>query len=750
MELQQRINALRATLDSLRATPSPDPRVVADLESMARSLLADAKNTPQESAMQTLFGDIARLTAAPAANPATANGNPALRGLVRRARIRIEIAGDDDDIDAALDILAQAMEMDPHDAELGQLLDDAAQQSGQAAQRVNDLLARYGIDRRVSAPPPPEPRTTSTMARVDPRASQTQANPVVESGESDDEGDDVPPPPRFSTSAGYPAPEATPRPPAGRRTSTGLNPVISGNGGDVDTLVSELTQSYYAGEYQLTVEVANRILQVQQGNSTALDYRQKAEDNLIRGVVPDHRIPFDARVAYNRARSLERAGNYDEAGRMYRDAIDIATRSGIPTWKDAEQALLDIQDLALAREMIAEGDRLLAADSWSEAVLKYQGALAVVPNDPQAQQRLETARRVQQDAEQVSVQMSTLGGTLSEQAAQLRNVLASLSRVRQLLPNSQRVTGLMAEANGKLAGLKSQVSDQAQSALTRAASSTSLDERTSLSSEALKLLEVGMELDPSDARMSELKMQVQTQTTAAQRARQTIERCSAMIAQNFDNDLTQARAMLADLRDFAQDERYRLVVSDLLARYMERARGSASPGKHHPEAETRQPDSYSGADWRHPGDSGRDSRSDSGGVESDSVSAADILADGNDDTDGDVHAQCDADGQSYSDGQRHADQYSHAYGHAHAYRHADIHSDGHQYSDPHVDLYTNRHTYGDPDAKHHDNTVDFVPCGGGQRERRPHPVTSDHQRAADGSADLFATRQRDSAAARAG
>src|SRR5690606_41292930 len=98
---------------------------------------------------------------------------------------------------------------------------------------------------------------------------------------------------------------------------------------------------------------------------TALEYRQKAEDNLIRGVVPDHRIPFDARVAYNRANSLVRAGNYDEAERLYREARDLAERSGIARWKAAEQALLDIQDLALARELLNGGDRLVAADDWN-------------------------------------------------------------------------------------------------------------------------------------------------------------------------------------------------------------------------------------------------------------------------------------------------------------------------------------------------------------------------------------------------
>ena len=61
--------------------------------------------------------------------------------------------------------------------------------------------------------------------------------------------------------------------------------------------------------------------------------------------------------AYNRANSLVRAGNYEQASGLYREARELAERDGILTWKDVEQALLDIQDLALARELLTDGDR---------------------------------------------------------------------------------------------------------------------------------------------------------------------------------------------------------------------------------------------------------------------------------------------------------------------------------------------------------------------------------------------------------
>ncbi|MBZ0284567.1 MAG: tetratricopeptide repeat protein [Anaerolineae bacterium] len=543
-QLQQRLDDLRRQLQEL--PEESDPSVIGGLERTARTLLTDAKNTPYEPAAQALFGELARLS-----NP-TSPTAATVRGLVRRARIRIEIAGDDDDVDEAIDILAEALALNPADADVVALLNDAANRSQQAQQRVNDLFARYGVQRPSAEPPP---------------VKQQPIPPPVS-----------PPPPvtQYPTSSGYPAPEAEIYQEQPSRRMPGRGPLY--NTPDIDEMVSDLTQAYYAGEYQQTVDVANRILSQQPGNPTALEYRQKAEDNLIRGVVPDHRIPFDARVSYNRANSLVRAGNYDEAERLYREARDLAERSGILSWKDAEQALLDIQDLALARELLMEGDRLIKTDNWAEALRKYEGALRVVPNDPQAEERIETLRRVQQDADQLSVQLSMLSGTLTEQVAQLQNIQNILMRVRQILPDSQRLSQLAQNANNRLAGIKTQLYDQAQSALNRAGNSNRLEERLSLTNEGLQLLEQGVKLDPGDGNLAELLLETRASSSDMQRARQVIERAAALVAQNFDNELGQARSMLAGLRDYAQDERYRNVVSDLLARYIERAEFALEEG----------------------------------------------------------------------------------------------------------------------------------------------------------------------------
>jgi tetratricopeptide (TPR) repeat protein len=521
---------LPARLDDLRRRLRQSPDATG-LEREARLLLSDAKNTPYESAAQALFAEIARGTPTPTnitpnkpmppvPSAATSTADATLRGLVRRARIRLDIASSESDMDEVLDILSQAIAINPNDPDTLTLLNTAATKTDQAKQRAFDLFKRYGI----AIPSANPPATPQAAANAPAFAAPMQARTV---------GTD---------------------------------------------LATQLTQAYYEGDYQRTIDIANAILNQQQNNPAALDYRQKAEDNLIRGVVPDHRIPFDARVAYNRANSLVRAGSYDEAERLYREARDLANRNGILNWKDAESALLEIQDLSLAREMLQEGDRLMQQDSWGEAMRKYEGALRVVPNDPAALERAEIVRRVQSEFDQANMQLNTLSGAIGEQVSQLQNVLAIASRARQLLPNSKRIANLAQDAHNRIAAIKAQLSDQAQTAVERANNSTSLEERLHMSQEALKLLEVGAELDPTDTALSGLLIGTRAATAEQQRARQLIERAAALIAQNFDNELSQARSMLAGLRDYAQDDRYRNVVNELMTRYTERAQYAAEEG----------------------------------------------------------------------------------------------------------------------------------------------------------------------------
>jgi tetratricopeptide (TPR) repeat protein len=625
MRLKERIEILREKLQNA----SPDQ--MAALEQEARELLSESKNTPVEQDAQALFAELAKLNKpeAKAVMASRKSGEkPSLEGLLRRARIRIEMAGDADDIDEALDILSEALATKPENERTIKLMQEAAAHNEQAAMRVRDLFTRYEIDAPVMQPKPAEPEPPQKVQpapdqpptdppqpeRLQPRQqppqqpeSQPQQPPqqppvapqeppasplpieeetLVDPPELSQRQEpqrpvnreptqpipldelESPSPPRYGGQPYIPQVPQSQQEPLQQPAPQQPSPVV---GPDVDDLMSELTESYYAGNYQQTVDIANRLLSRDPHNAAAQDYRQKAEDNIIRGVVPDHRIPFEARVSYNRANSLVRAGNYEEAAKLYREAREVAERSGVLNWNDVEQALLDIQDLALARELMNEGDRLIAADNWQEAQRKYEGALRVVPNDPQAEERLDMIRSVQRDVDSISVDLNMLGGTLEEQVDQLRRIRSKLSRVRQLLPTSQRLAEMQQTVEGKLDGVQSQLKDQARSTFERANNTTTIDDRLNLLSDIVTLMEFAIELEPSDREASNLLSEARSQASTYTRARQNIERASSLISQNYDSELPQARAMLAEMTNFSQDERYRSTVNELFTRYLERA-----------------------------------------------------------------------------------------------------------------------------------------------------------------------------------
>jgi tetratricopeptide (TPR) repeat protein len=522
--LQQQLADLRRRMEAL---PS-DARAaeITPLEAEARTLLTASKNTPFEEEARTLFSDLARRSAPPAPEVAS------LRSMLRRARIRMEMAAGDEDFDEAIDILAEVLEQDANNADALALLRQAAARGPQHEMKVSDLLNRYGVTLAPEKAPASTPRNLAEPSSTMPTESEEEAAE----------------PPATS--------------PAARSSSA--------SSGSVDSLMAEVTEAYYAGDYQRTAEAANRVLTLQPDNAAALEYRQKSEDNLIRGIVPDHRIPFDARVAYNRANSLVRAGNYEEAGRLYREARDIAERAGITTWKDAEQALLDIQDLALARELLADGDRLLAGDEWQDALRKYEGALRVVPSDPVAQERIDLVKKVQDQYDKASVQLNMMSGSLTERVTNLQELLSTLASLRQTLPGSARLQTMAQEADRRIQQVKTQLIDQGKAAFTRAEAATALDEKMRLSSEAVRALETAAAIDPGDSELNATLQGARQAEALVSEARQIIERASALIAQNFDNELFQARSMLAGLRQYAQDPRYRAMVDQLLMHYIER------------------------------------------------------------------------------------------------------------------------------------------------------------------------------------
>jgi tetratricopeptide (TPR) repeat protein len=518
-DLSTRLQALQA-----RITANPSASELGALENEARALMTQAKNTEYEGQARELFKQLAQRTTPGVGGEVSAE----LRALLRRAKIRVDVASDATDLDEAIDILAKALALDPRHPETQSLLRQAAERSPQHSLKVRGILERYGVDLHATDAKLP---LSPALANDEDNESSTvnlTATPVM-----------LPP-------ASQPI---APLPSEG-------NPL------------AEVSKAYYAGDYQRAIEVADRILQSDPNNAQAQDYRQKAADNLLRGVVPDSRIPFDARIAYNRANSLVRAGNYDEAQKLYREARELAARAGIPQWNDVEQALLDIEDLALARDLLNEGDRLLAQDEWENAQRKYEQSLRVVPNDPLTENRLEVVKRVRGQYDQAVVQLNMMTGSLFERAEAAKRLLGTLAVLRQTLPTSERLGQLVAEIQTRMDGTKGQLLTQANNLLARAENATLAEEKSKLAQEAQMLVSAALNLDPTDPNAASLLHRAESLSGQLGEQRSLLEQARAFIAQNTESDLAQARAILSAWKDSPNDPRYRATVADLLASHL--------------------------------------------------------------------------------------------------------------------------------------------------------------------------------------
>ena len=146
-DLSQQIASLRARINALPASISPEQ--LTTLENEARRLMTAARNTPYEDDARELFGLLARHTATDAtimtepANPTPDDG--VLQGSLRRARIILDLAADDDDVDDAIDILAEALERDPGNTATHALLKQAASFNPMFTKKVREIFERYDI-----------------------------------------------------------------------------------------------------------------------------------------------------------------------------------------------------------------------------------------------------------------------------------------------------------------------------------------------------------------------------------------------------------------------------------------------------------------------------------------------------------------------------------------------------------------------------------------------------------------------------
>lgn len=462
-----------------------------------------------------------------------------IRGLLRRAQIRIEFAGDDRDREDALSIINEALSLGATLQEVSPLLQRLSAQSEEFASRVAIIEERQNPAAPSSSPAPEEEQELAATNKDPPETEHKQE-------------------------------EIQSEPPT---------QVLPLSDEDLQKLLAQLSRSYYGGEYRDAIDIANRILHHHPNQPTVNDYRQKAEEGILRGEVLDHLIPFDARVAYNRARSLARAGSYQEAKKHFQDAQQLAQQAGIQRWREAEQAQLEIEDLALARELLLNGDQELVNDDWEAALNQYENALKVIPGDPQIEERKRHIREIQQAVTFIRDSLAIRDHGISEQIETLEKCNQILRSARRRLPGSARLEQLSEQLVERRQDLATKLAHQAESLLDKADENPTIPDRLACIIESTSLIDQARQLVPENVDLPLLAARARERAATIDRASHTLQEIERLLALGDASGLNEVFHLLHNLQNFDGDDRYQNGLRQLFAQLLAEAESKVSAGR---------------------------------------------------------------------------------------------------------------------------------------------------------------------------
>jgi hypothetical protein len=327
---------------------------------------------------------------------------------------------------------------------------------------------------------------------------------------------------------------------------------------------------FYAGDYYEAADVLTEILRLSPDDQEAKDRLAQIEDNIRRGIVPDSRVPFEARVAFGRAQSLERAGRFQEARESYRTALIEARQGGplLQNWQPAVEAMLRIDNSIIARETLDEGDALMQSDRWREAAEKYEIVLKLLPDDSHAADRLYLLHKLQEQSDAARTHLKTMSGNLAETCQAVVAVMSTIRELRPKMPESQRLTTLATEIHTESQSLKDRVAERGQQLLGQARYLSNLPECRRLTSEAVSLLDQAHELANGDSEILDLARGAKNELTRLEQVERNLEEARRLIDLNSAQARQQARDILRGLREYDQDTLYLQLLTALRRQYL--------------------------------------------------------------------------------------------------------------------------------------------------------------------------------------
>lgn len=150
---------------------------------------------------------------------------------------------------------------------------------------------------------------------------------------------------------------------------------------------------FYSGRYSESINLFDRVLQLEPSWERARQHRAEAENYLRTGYIPAVALPADAASAYGKAQSAARVGRYADALTLLEKAQAVMRELGIQRWQEGQEFAQKLQESIDAENIYAEGLELFRQGNFDDGIERVDAALRAT-GLPKYNDRVQEFRRV--------------------------------------------------------------------------------------------------------------------------------------------------------------------------------------------------------------------------------------------------------------------------------------------------------------------------------------------------------------------
>ncbi len=157
-------------------------------------------------------------------------------------------------------------------------------------------------------------------------------------------------------------------------TTSGRPEQVREHSPEAESKMELAEKMFYSGRYAESIQLFDRILQLEPNWERARQHRSEAENYLRTGYIPVVALPAEVASAYGKAQSAARVGRYADALALVEKAQLALRELGIQRWQEGQEFALKLQESIDAEHVYEEGLALFNAGQVDQAIEKIEAA----------------------------------------------------------------------------------------------------------------------------------------------------------------------------------------------------------------------------------------------------------------------------------------------------------------------------------------------------------------------------------------